>query len=174
MALLECKSAAEVIDNYRRVRSRVRQWNAPPKPKPAPAMCEPPTVQTIPIVIVPAVTEITVHLQEAEPAMVSKHPSIHRIIGAVCLKYNIARNDLLSARRTTNIVRPRQIAMYLAKTLTLKSFPEIGRRFGGRDHTTVLHGYKKIAHLRTYFKDFDNELTELETMLGGKDEVAVG
>jgi chromosomal replication initiator protein len=54
---------------------------------------------------------------------------------------------LLSSRRTANVVRPRQIAMYLAKTLTLRSLPEIGRRFGGRDHTTVLHAVRKIESL---------------------------
>jgi len=45
------------------------------------------------------------------------------------------------------VVRPRQVAMYLAKTLTLRSLPEIGRRFGGRDHTTVLHAVRKIENL---------------------------
>ena len=53
----------------------------------------------------------------------------------------------MSSRRTANVVRPRQIAMYLAKTLTLRSLPEIGRRFGGRDHTTVLHAVRKIEGL---------------------------
>ena len=50
-------------------------------------------------------------------------------------------------QRTANVVRPRQVAMYLAKTLTLRSLPEIGRRFGGRDHTTVLHAVRKIENL---------------------------
>ena len=53
----------------------------------------------------------------------------------------------MSSRRTANVVRPRQVAMYLAKTLTLRSLPEIGRRFGGRDHTTVLHAVRKIENL---------------------------
>jgi len=62
----------------------------------------------------------------------------------VARHFNVSRSDLLSSRRTANVVRPRQIAMYLAKTLTLRSLPEIGRRFGGRDHTTVLHAVRKI------------------------------
>ncbi len=62
-------------------------------------------------------------------------------------QYNVSRSDLLSSRRTANVVRPRQVAMYLAKTLTLRSLPEIGRRFGGRDHTTVLHAVRKIEGL---------------------------
>jgi chromosomal replication initiator protein len=65
----------------------------------------------------------------------------------VARQYNVSRADLLSSRRTANVVRPRQIAMYLAKTLTLRSLPEIGRRFGGRDHTTVLHAVRKIETL---------------------------
>jgi chromosomal replication initiator protein len=65
----------------------------------------------------------------------------------VARQYNVSRADLLSSRRTANVVRPRQVAMYLAKTLTLRSLPEIGRRFGGRDHTTVLHAVRKIEGL---------------------------
>ena len=61
--------------------------------------------------------------------------------------YNVTKNDLLSNRRTRVIVRPRQIAMYLSKMLTPRSLPEIGRRFGGRDHTTVLHAVRKIEQL---------------------------
>jgi len=67
----------------------------------------------------------------------------------VARQYNVSRSDLLSSRRTANVVRPRQVAMYLAKTLTLRSLPEIGRRFGGRDHTTVLHAVRKIEGLVT-------------------------
>jgi chromosomal replication initiator protein len=65
----------------------------------------------------------------------------------VAHQFSLSRSDLLSPRRTANVVRPRQIAMYLAKTLTLRSLPEIGRRFGGRDHTTVLHAVRKIEIL---------------------------
>ncbi len=72
---------------------------------------------------------------------------IEEIQRIVARHYNVSRSDLLSSRRTANVVRPRQVAMYLAKTLTLRSLPEIGRRFGGRDHTTVLHAVRKIEHL---------------------------
>jgi chromosomal replication initiator protein len=72
---------------------------------------------------------------------------IEDIQRTVARQYNVSRADLLSSRRTANVVRPRQIAMYLAKTLTLRSLPEIGRRFGGRDHTTVLHAVRKIEAL---------------------------
>lgn len=69
-------------------------------------------------------------------------------IQRICARhYTVSRQDLLSSRRTRNVVMPRQIAMYLSKTLTLRSLPEIGRRFGGRDHTTVLHAVRKIEEL---------------------------
>ena len=65
-----------------------------------------------------------------------------------------------SARRSRIIARPRQVAMYLAKQLTSRSLPEIGRKFGGRDHTTVIHACKKIAALKTssstMAKDYQN------------------
>jgi len=76
-----------------------------------------------------------------------KRVRIEDIQRTVARQYNVSRADLLSSRRTANVVRPRQIAMYLAKTLTLRSLPEIGRRFGGRDHTTVLHAVRKIETL---------------------------
>jgi chromosomal replication initiator protein len=76
-----------------------------------------------------------------------KRIKIEEIQRIVARQYNVSRGDLLSSRRTANVVRPRQVAMYLAKTLTLRSLPEIGRRFGGRDHTTVLHAVRKIENL---------------------------
>ena len=79
--------------------------------------------------------------------MEPKRVKIEDIQRIVARQYNVSRADLLSSRRTANVVRPRQIAMFLAKTLTLRSLPEIGRRFGGRDHTTVLHAVRKIENL---------------------------
>jgi chromosomal replication initiator protein len=76
-----------------------------------------------------------------------KRVKIEDIQRIVAKHYNVQRQDLLSNRRTHNVVMPRQIAMYLAKTLTPRSLPEIGRRFGGRDHTTVLHAVRKIEEL---------------------------
>lgn len=73
-----------------------------------------------------------------------KIDDILRVIGK---HYNVPKADLLSPRRARSIVRPRQIGMYLAKTLTTRSLPEIGRRFGGRDHSTVLHAVRKIEAL---------------------------
>jgi chromosomal replication initiator protein len=73
-----------------------------------------------------------------------KRVTIEEILRMISKHYVVSRQDLLSARRTRNVVLPRQVAMYLAKILTPRSLPEIGRRFGGRDHTTVLHAVRKI------------------------------
>ncbi|MGZ9074088.1 MAG: helix-turn-helix domain-containing protein, partial [Rhodoplanes sp.] len=96
-----------------------------------------------PITLELAEREIRDLIRPQEPRKV-KIEEIQRIVAR---RYNVSRGDLLSSRRTANVVRPRQIAMYLAKTLTLRSLPEIGRRFGGRDHTTVLHAVRKIEGL---------------------------
>ncbi len=67
---------------------------------------------------------------------------------AVAEHYALKQADLLCERRTRAIARPRHVAMYLAKTLTTRSYPDIGRRFGGRDHTTVLHAVRRIEALK--------------------------
>ncbi len=76
-----------------------------------------------------------------------KRVKIDDILRIVSKHFGINRSDLLSVRRNRSIVRPRQIGMYLAKSLTSRSLPEIGRRFGNRDHTTVLHAIRKIEQL---------------------------
>jgi chromosomal replication initiator protein len=96
-----------------------------------------------PITLEMAEREVRDLIRPQEPRRV-KIEDIQRIVAR---QYNVSRADLLSSRRTANVVRPRQVAMYLAKTLTLRSLPEIGRRFGGRDHTTVLHAVRKIENL---------------------------
>ncbi len=73
--------------------------------------------------------------------------TIDEILRKVAEHYNIRLSDMVGPKRTRTIARPRQVAMYLAKQLTPRSLPEIGRRFGGRDHTTILHGVKKIEEL---------------------------
>jgi chromosomal replication initiator protein len=94
-----------------------------------------------------------------------KRVRIEEIQRIVARHYNVSRSDLLSARRTANVVRPRQIAMYLAKTLTLRSLPEIGRRFGGRDHTTVLHAVRKIESLIGVDSTLAGEIEALKSQL---------
>ena len=77
----------------------------------------------------------------------SRQISIDEIQKQVAAHYDVRVAEMFSARRARNIARPRQVAMYLAKTLTSLSYPEIGRRFGGRDHTTVMHAVRSIEGL---------------------------
>ncbi len=94
-----------------------------------------------------------------------KKVKIEDIQRLVANHYNVSRQDILSSRRTATVVRPRQIAMYLSKALTPRSYPEIGRRFGGRDHTTVLHAVRKIEELADKDSALASEIDLLKRML---------
>jgi chromosomal replication initiator protein len=94
-----------------------------------------------------------------------KRVKIEDIQKLVASRYNVSRSDILSERRTAAVVRPRQIAMYLSKVLTLRSLPEIGRRFGGRDHTTVLHAVRKIEKALGEDNALSDEVELLKRML---------
>jgi len=92
---------------------------------------------------------------------------IANIQHVVAKYYGVSVHEILSARRTANIVRPRQVGYYLAKMLTGKSLPEIGRRFGGRDHTSALSGIRKIERLRKTDAVLEADLQHLANALGG-------
>jgi chromosomal replication initiator protein len=94
-----------------------------------------------------------------------KRVKIEDIQKLVANRFSVTRADILSARRTATVVKPRQIAMYLSKVLTPRSLPEIGRRFGGRDHTTVLHAVRKIEGLAKTDTNLNEELELLKRML---------
>jgi chromosomal replication initiator protein len=94
-----------------------------------------------------------------------KRISIDEIQKRVAEHYNLRLADMSSARRARNVARPRQVAMYLAKQLTQRSLPEIGRRFGNRDHTTVMHAVSRIAELMAQDASFAEDVTLLRKML---------
>ncbi len=98
-------------------------------------------------------------------ALQDKLVTIDNIQKTVAEYYKIRIADLLSARRSRSITRPRQIAMALAKDLTNHSLPEIGDAFGGRDHTTVLHACRKVAELRESDQQIDIDYTNLQRTL---------
>ncbi len=75
--------------------------------------------------------------------------------------------DMLSARRARAVARPRQVAMYLTKQLTPRSLPEIGRKFGGRDHTTVMHAIRRIEELRAVDAVLNDDIEQLRRLLTG-------
>ena len=93
--------------------------------------------------------------------------SIDEIQTQVAEHYRIRKAEMTSARRAREVARPRQVAMYLSKQLTPKSLPDIGRRFGGRDHTTVIHAVKQIEKLRACDPEIDAAVRLLTRQLEG-------
>ncbi len=91
--------------------------------------------------------------------------TIEEIQRKVAEHYNIRLSDMIGPKRLRTIARPRQMAMYLAKQLTSRSLPEIGRRFGGRDHTTIMHGVKKIEELMTTDSQLSDDMQLLKRLL---------
>ena len=91
--------------------------------------------------------------------------SIDEIQRKVAEHYNIRLADLIGQKRVRTVARPRQVAMYLAKQMTSRSLPEIGRRFGGRDHTTIMHGVRKIEELKAEDQQLAEDLDLLRRLL---------
>lgn len=97
-------------------------------------------------------------------SVLDRRVTIEEIQRKVAERYNIRLSEMMSKRRERSVVRPRQIAMFLAKNLTTKSLPDIGRAFN-RDHTTVLHGIKAVEDLRAEDPAFREETDDLRRML---------
>jgi len=115
-----------------------------------------------PQISIDRIDEILGHIyRSGEP----KRVRIEDIQRIVARHYNVSKTELLSNRRTRTIVKPRQVAMYLSKVMTPRSLPEIGRRFGGRDHTTVLHAVRKIEDLSSADNTLAQELELLRRLI---------
>lgn len=97
--------------------------------------------------------------------MAGQRLTVDRIQRAVCEAFDLSLTDMVSKRRARIIARPRQVAMYLSKKLTKRSLPDIGRRFGGRDHTTVMHAVKRIEELRATDAEFNARIEAVESAL---------
>ena len=91
--------------------------------------------------------------------------TVEEIQRKVSEHYNIRLSDMIGPKRLRTYARPRQIAMYLAKQMTSRSLPEIGRRFGGRDHTTVMHGVKRVEELKVQDGQIAEDLEMLRRAL---------
>ncbi len=91
--------------------------------------------------------------------------TVEEIQRKVAEHFNIRLSDMLGPKRTRTIARPRQIAMYLSKEMTSRSLPEIGRRFGGRDHTTILHGVRKVEEMRASDSQLNEDIELLRRLL---------
>ena len=94
--------------------------------------------------------------------------SVADIQNKVAEYYHVSLSDLKGKKRLKSIVMPRQIAMYLSRELTNNSLPKIGKEFGGKDHTTVIHAYDKIADIITTNADLKKEINELKHDLDAK------
>ncbi len=108
------------------------------------------------------IDEILGHIYHSDEPKRVRIEDIQRIVAR---HYNLSKTELLSNRRTRTIVKPRQIAMYLSKVMAPRSLPEIGRRFGGRDHTTVLHAVRKIEDLSSSDNTLAQELELLRRLI---------
>ena len=91
--------------------------------------------------------------------------TLDKIQNVVSNYFNIGLSDMLSQRRSRPLARPRQIAMYLAKKLTTRSLPEIGRRFANRDHTTVIHAVKTITRLSEQDDEMKKNIIKIKSLL---------
>jgi len=122
------------------------------------------------------------HLDEGRPAITlettqevlhdllranDRRVTIEEIQKRVAEHFNVRVADMHSARRARAVARPRQVAMYLSKQLTTRSLPEIGRKFGGRDHTTVMHAVRRIEELKATDNGFAEDVELLRRMLEG-------
>jgi chromosomal replication initiator protein len=99
------------------------------------------------------------------PLRTEKRVTVDGIQKATAAHFKISVDDILSKRRTKTVVRPRHVAMYLAKTMTTRSLPDIGRRFGGRDHSTVIHAVNKITDALQSDSALNNEIEAIRRLL---------
>ncbi|MCJ7422112.1 chromosomal replication initiator protein DnaA [Sphingomicrobium astaxanthinifaciens] len=113
------------------------------------------------VIDVPFVEEVLANVLRANQRRIS----IDEIQTKVAAHFSIRKAEMTSARRAREVARPRQVAMYLSKQLTPKSLPDIGRRFGGRDHTTVIHAVKRIESLRAADAELDADIRLLQRQL---------
>jgi len=113
--------------------------------------------------------EITLEMAQTSLADIlrasDRKVTMDEIMRKTCDYYNVRMSDMLSPKRSRNIARPRQMAMYLSKHLTQRSYPEIGKRFGGRDHTTVIHAVRKIEELKAQDSQVAEDAELLRRML---------
>lgn len=151
---------------------RLRRFTPKSKPKPVLVMVAP--LPRPRLVIVPPVLSECDRWEQAEriclrkfpiPGMAGANLMIREIQVAVADYYKCTVLDMVSDRRTADVVRPRHVAMYLCRLMTLHGLPAIGRHFGGRDHTTVLHAFRKIQGLVASDPLLNEEVLSIEIQL---------
>lgn len=162
---------AQIHDRHKRFHQHIARRAAALRPAPVKQLAKPAVEPPAPAPAPPSpVPNVPNHLMAEALKMLSVpvwNQDIKKIQQAVCEEYNISLGDLVSQRRLDRLVLPRQVAMYLCKQLTVRSTPEIGRRFGDRDHTTILHGIRKIERLLATDSALRARVDALAARLGG-------
>lgn len=165
---------AQIHERHKAFHQRIARRAAALRPAPVKQLAKPAEVKVEPPAPAPAppspVPNVPDHLMAEAIKMLSIpvwNHDIKKIQQVVCEEYNISFGDLVSHRRLNRLVLPRQVAMYLCSQLTVRSSPEIGRRFGDRDHTTVLHGVRKIERLLATDSALRARVDALAERLGG-------
>lgn len=145
-----CKHYAEVRKRLMGVpEAKEIAVQQPPEPEPEPEPAEPEPIR-------PALPP---------RVMRTEHPPIDLIMDEVTWFYQVTKMEVISQRRQRAVVIPRHVAMYLCKNMTLRSFPEIGRRFGGRDHTTVMHALRSIEDKMQCDGDLAQEVATIRSRI---------
>lgn len=173
--LREFSTGAEVIANARAVKARIAAYRSPraatlppDSPKPAPSPSAPSSLECSLGTREPkwgGNGAGSFSITQPEEPQQTVLPTIAAIVHACAIHYGVTVFDICSHRRAAAIVRPRQVAMYLAKIGTLRSMPQIGRYMGGRDHTTVLHAVRKIEALQDRDGKLKSDIAEIRSIL---------
>lgn len=121
-----------------------------------------PTIESLELAIREMRTKLRAMVKNVDGAPKVLVEEIQHIVAS---KYGLSRTDLVSQRRTAALVRARHIAIYLSKELTTNSYPRLGKLFGDRDHTTMLHAVRKVQGRRDADAQFDSEIEEIVTVL---------
>lgn len=145
-------------------RARRARFSATPTPEP---------IVVLPVIEAPPERKILLPIPNAEIAAAAdfSFPRFHIDIiqrETIVEFPPVTLLDMKSPRRTALVVQARQVAMYLAKQMTVRSLPEIGRRFGGRDHTTVLHAVRRVTELRKIIPELDAKIERIKTVIAWK------
>lgn len=172
----DCHTAADALARAQRAATMRRHARVPPPDpqpqRPAPVAVVAPAPRPWPV-DENSVIELPNFLALRYPGVpnpeieATRSPSVQSIIAACADYFGVDFCDVVSVRRTGNVMKPRQIAMYLCKKLTPRSLPDIGRRFGPRDHTTILHGVKKITGLVATDHVLAGDVAAIEAKIAG-------
>jgi len=171
VVVADLKTADDFRRHAKAWRERRKAWaarSAPmPTPKPEPKIIWNPQFSH-PLPLKEIVSELLAYEERAdELPRESERPTLRRVIYETAVAFGVSTTDIHSGRRHRHVTHARQVAMYLARTLTLWSMPSIGRFIGGRDHTTVLHGTRKITRLLATDEELRATIGELTRKLGG-------